>query len=172
MSLLWMIASAPGVVGPLAPSASTRHFSLPAFFSSITRSSAAGTANVHSWVSNSCGSSSSPPPNWLRGSPFATCAARASIFSPFLLRTAPVLSPTARTFTPRFTNSWQVTDPTLPKPCTTAVAVSGRIFSSSRAAMAVITTPRPVASRRPTIPPISTGLPVTISGQAYPTFML
>ena len=51
----------------------------------------------------------------------------------------------------------------------TAVASTGRILSSSIACRMQYTTPRPVASRRPTHPPSSTGLPVTISGQAYPT---
>ncbi len=64
-----------------------------------------------------------------------------------------------------------MTEPTLPNPCTTAVACSGLILSSPSASAMQNTTPRPVASLRPTHPPSSTGLPVTISGHAYPTFM-
>jgi hypothetical protein len=62
---------------------------------------------------------------------------------------------------PRFSMSWAATDPTFPKPWTTTrVPSTGmrRRFSASRVTSIQ---PRPVASRRPSEPPISTGLPVT-----------
>ena len=47
-----------------------------------------------------------------------------------------------------------------------AKSIPAAAQTSCSASMTQYTTPRPVASRRPTQPPSSTGLPVTISGQA------
>ena len=55
MSVRARIASASGVVGPLAPSARIRHFRRPAFSAVMTRSSAAGTSTVQGVVSSSFG---------------------------------------------------------------------------------------------------------------------
>ncbi len=60
-------------------------------------------------------------------------------------------------------------EPTLPNPCTATVAPFSskpRCLADSRA---TIITPRPVASRRPSEPPISTGLPVTTAVAVWPT---
>ena len=53
------------------------------------------------------------------------------------------------------------TEPTLPKPCTATRRFDRPRFSRWQAAAMVATTPLPVASRRPTMPPRTTGLPVT-----------
>ncbi len=63
-------------------------------------------------------------------------------------------------------------EPTLPNPCTATVAVlmsKPRCLADSRAE---IITPRPVASRRPSDPPSSSGLPVTTAVDVWPTCML
>ena len=59
--------------------------------------------------------------------------------------------------------------PTLPKPWTTQRCSARFQPSRSQARAITITTPAPVASWRKTEPPIEIGLPVTISGTAYPT---
>ena len=51
--------------------------------------------------------------------------------------------------------------PTFPKPCTATVHWEGLRPSRFIAPMVVVMTPRPVASRRPSEPPMSSGLPVT-----------
>ncbi len=56
-------------------------------------------------------------------------------------------------------------------PRTIAVAPVGLRPISSIARAARCATPRPVASRRPTVPPVSTGLPVTISLTVLPWYM-
>jgi hypothetical protein len=61
--------------------------------------------------------------------------------------------------------------PTLPKPWTATVLCAGCNPSFSAAAISTVATPRPVASLRPWLPPISMGLPVTTPGTAYPTVM-
>jgi hypothetical protein len=63
-------------------------------------------------------------------------------------------------------------EPTLPNPCTATVVPlmsKPRCFALSRVE---IMTPRPVASRRPSEPPISSGLPVTTAVDVWPTCML
>ena len=79
------------------------------------------------------------------------------------------MSETAITVAPRTASSRAATPPTFPKPWTTQ-RWSAR-FQSKRwqARSTTITTPAPVASRRKTEPPIAIGLPVTISGTAWPT---
>ncbi len=52
-------------------------------------------------------------------------------------------------------------EPTLPKPCTTTFVPCSFMPSFFSASRVTIMHPRPVASRRPSDPPISTGLPVT-----------
>jgi hypothetical protein len=56
--------------------------------------------------------------------------------------------------------------PTLPNPWITTVLCAGCSPSRSAAAIITVATPRPVASARPSLPPISTGLPVTTPGTA------
>ena len=57
--------------------------------------------------------------------------------------------------------SWAATEPTLPKPWTTTRVPSIGIRKRLSASRVTSIQPRPVASRRPSEPPISTGLPVT-----------
>ena len=59
----------------------------------------------------------------------------------------------------------------MPKPCTTAVAPDGLIASTFITRLARYATPRPVASRRPSVPPEETGLPVTISVTVWPWYI-
>ena len=61
--------------------------------------------------------------------------------------------------TPRAARPSAACEPTLPKPCTIAVASLGATPSASRARKARNATPWPVASRRPRVPPEPTGLP-------------
>ena len=51
--------------------------------------------------------------------------------------------------------------PTLPKPCTATVVPRTFMPRCASASFVTIMQPRPVASRRPSDPPISTGFPVT-----------
>ena len=53
------------------------------------------------------------------------------------------------------------TEPTLPNPCTATRAPLRDLPIRASASRVTIIQPRPVASRRPSEPPISTGLPVT-----------
>ena len=73
----------------------------------------------------------------------------------------PVLSLTATMVHPACSSSCAVMEPTLPKPCTATLAPLTGMPSRARALSVTIVQPRPVASRRPSEPPISTGLPVT-----------
>ncbi len=57
--------------------------------------------------------------------------------------------------------SCAATDPTLPNPCTATRVPSIGIRRRLSASRVTSIQPRPVASRRPSDPPISTGLPVT-----------
>ena len=79
------------------------------------------------------------------------------------------MSETAITVAPRSTSSWAAMPPTLPKPWTTQRCSARFQPSRSQARAVTITTPAPVASWRKTEPPIEIGLPVTISGTAWPT---
>jgi hypothetical protein len=58
--------------------------------------------------------------------------------------------------------------PTWPKPCTTMRAPCIERPISRHASSRQVTTPRPVASRRPYEPPISIGFPVTTPGTLWP----
>ncbi len=62
---------------------------------------------------------------------------------------------------PWFSMSCAATEPTLPKPCTATRVPSTGMRSRFSASRVTSMHPRPVASRRPSEPPISTGLPVT-----------
>ena len=73
--------------------------------------------------------------------------------------------------TPRSASAMALTAPTLPNPCTMAVVSVGCICSRSMARPTRCATPRPVASRRPSVPPALTGLPVTISVTVLPWYM-
>ena len=88
------------------------------------------------------------------------------------LCTPPFQSVTATIFAPSFEMRSAETEPTLPNPCTATVM---REMSRPRclaASRVTIITPRPVASRRPSEPPISIGLPVTTAVEVWPTCML
>ena len=73
----------------------------------------------------------------------------------------PLLSLTAMIFIPASAISRAAVEPTLPNPCTATVAPSARIFFFASAQRVTTRQPRPVASLRPSEPPIATGLPVT-----------
>jgi hypothetical protein len=73
----------------------------------------------------------------------------------------PAFSLTAMTVAPRASSRRAVWKPTLPKPCT-ATRMSVNTFPCVfRNLRRTFMTPRPVASSRPTEPPMLTGLPVT-----------
>ena len=72
---------------------------------------------------------------------------------------------------PRSASVIAAQEPTLPNPWTTAVAPFIVICNVSSARSARNTTPRPVASRRPSVPPDATGLPVTISVTVRPWYI-
>ena len=99
-------------------------------------------------------------------------AIRAVMSSPLALYTPPFQSVTATMVAPIFWSRSADTDPTLPKPWTATVAPLMGKPRCAAASRAVIMTPRPVASRRPSDPPISTGLPVTTAVHVEPTCML
>jgi hypothetical protein len=81
--------------------------------------------------------------------------------SPSGLWTPPDTSDTATIEAPSFATSVAEIEPTLPKPCTaTRAPLSGSAIYRHASRMQYCT-PRPVASRRPSEPPISSGLPVT-----------
>ena len=82
--------------------------------------------------------------------------------------TPPETSETATTVAPRSTSSCAAIPPTLPNPWTTHRCSASFHPSRSQARATTITTPAPVASCRNTEPPIEIGLPVTISGTAWP----
>ena len=87
------------------------------------------------------------------------------------LWTPPFQSVTATIVAPMSASRSAATEPTLPKPWTATRAPCSskpRCFADSRV---MIITPRPVASRRPSDPPISTGLPVTTAVDVWPTCM-
>jgi len=62
-------------------------------------------------------------------------------------------------------------EPTFPKPWTAIVACLMGMRFTLRASATTIITPRPVASTRPTVPPISRGFPVTTAGWVKPVCM-
>ena len=64
---------------------------------------------------------------------------------------------------------WPRSRPTLPNPWTTQRCSASGQPRRSQARSVTMTTPAPVASCRKTEPPMATGLPVTISGTAWPT---
>ena len=71
------------------------------------------------------------------------------------------LSLTATTMSPSSSISCAAMEPTLPNPCTATRVPAIDMPSFLSASRVTIMQPRPVASRRPSEPPISTGLPVT-----------
>ena len=95
----------------------------------------------------------------------------AGISRPFGLKTPPEASETPTIRHPSSFRNWAVAPPTLPKPWTATVHWSGRRFRCCSASRITIMAPRPVAVRRPSLPPMSIGLPVTTPGAENPTFM-
>src|SRR5438105_10418081 len=81
--------------------------------------------------------------------------------SPRGLCTAPDLSDTATMIAPSLAIRSAATEPTFPNPCTATRAPLRLIPSLANASRVTNMHPRPVASRRPSEPPISTGFPVT-----------
>ena len=72
----------------------------------------------------------------------------------------PVATP-RRSGIPRCASSCAVTEPTFPNPCTATVVPFTFMPRCASASLVTNMQPRPVASRRPSDPPISTGFPVT-----------
>ena len=70
---------------------------------------------------------------------------------------------------PRAASSRATTAPTLPNPWTATLRPSSFSFLIRRISSSTNTTPRPVAMSRPSVPPSTIGLPVTISGTGWPT---
>ncbi len=75
---------------------------------------------------------------------------------------SPRTSATATTRTPARASSRAAPRPTLPKPCTAAVASRGSMPARSSANRATDATPSDVAAARPCEPPSESGLPVTV----------
>ena len=96
------------------------------------------------------------------------CALIVGMSSPSGSCTPPETSDTPTTVAPRSTSSCAAIPPTLPNPWTTQRCSESLQPSRSHARATTITTPAPVASWRKTEPPIEIGLPVTISGTAWP----
>ena len=63
---------------------------------------------------------------------------------------------------------WAAQLPTLPKPWIATVVADGSRPRRLHASMAMMFTPRPVALGLPSLPPMSSGLPVTDAGTEYP----
>ena len=114
----------------------------------------------------SCPSTYSPPPKPLicLWGLFFTCASSAGTSSPRGLNTPPPTSVAPTTLKPLPYRNFAAELPTLPKPWTATVLCAGCSPSRSAAAIITVATPRPVASPRPWLPPISMGLPVTTPG--------
>src|SRR5207244_7454851 len=73
----------------------------------------------------------------------------------------PDLSDTATITAPSLDSRSALTDPTFPNPWIATRAPFRDMPSRASASRVTNMTPRPVASRRPSDPPISTGLPAT-----------
>ena len=120
---------------------------------------------------NSAGLIGSPPLKPATPPVLATCSSSLGTFRPLSLAMAPVWSCTATTSAPASANSLPAVPPTLPKPCTATRAPSMLRPICAAASQAMVNTPRPVASRRPSEPPTSTGLPVTTPVAVSPMFI-
>src|SRR5919106_1556541 len=161
MPLSSRILSAAAVVGPLAPSQRTLALIWGAFLRVMTFSVAAGMSTSQSSVSTCSlvvASALGEPASWRRS---RTQRARSGTSRPLGFTRPPDLSDTAITTAPSLAIRSADTDPTLPNPCTTTRAPLGDRPSFASASRVTNMHPRPVASRRPSDPPISTGLPVT-----------
>ncbi len=88
---------------------------------------------------------------------------------PLSFWTPPFQSVTPMIFAPSRAISSAPMEPTLPKPCTATLEPFSEKPRCLAASRATIIAPRPVASRRPSEPPISTGLPVTTDVDVWPT---
>ena len=155
-------SSASGVVGAFAPSATIFAFTAEAFSAVITDPVAAGIRTSQSSASTAWEEEiPSPPAKPLTPPVESTCRCKASMSSPLSLRVPPVKSATAMTFAPSAAISAAATEPTFPKPWTAMRSCGTSRPSFSQAAEIEYTTPLPVASRLPTMPPRMTGFPVT-----------
>ena len=156
------ISSAAGVSGAFAPSAISFARTRPAFFSVMAEPPAAGISTSQSASSTASSGTSSPP-----GKPF-TLPVFADVRGQFRHVEALLAEGSRRRcrrpprpWRPRLAMARAATDPTLPKPCTATRIFDKSRFRCRQAAAMVATTPLPVASRRPTMPPMTKGLPVT-----------
>jgi hypothetical protein len=135
----------------------------------MTFSSAAGSSTSTSDVSSSSFEIASPPRNPSSDLCCFTWAIAASTSMPAALCRPPERSLIATIRHPSRRRRCAATEPTLPNPWTpTVVPAIGRprCLSASRV---MSMHPRPVASRRPSEPPISTGFPVTTAVTVWRT---
>ena len=152
------------MVGPFAASTTIRARTAPALPACSTPPTAAGTRTSQSSASSSSlAIRSASIPSW------PTTPARARRTSspasrPAGFQTPPSASLTATIRQPRRARAAAAWLPTLPKPWIATRAPRSGIPIAPAASRATTATPSPVASTRPTVPPSSTGLPVTIAG--------
>ena len=157
------IASASGVVGPFAPSSTILALTRPALASVITSSSAHGASTSQSSSSSSSFETASPPPSSDDRPPRCLVGEQRSDVEAARGRARPPLeSETATTVAPASAANLANSEPTLPKPWIAIRQALERDPSArERLLRAQKKTPRPVASSRPSEPPIASGLPVT-----------
>ena len=157
-----------GVVGPFAPSTTMRVSISFAVSSVITPPRAAGIRTSTSRARSSSLLTLSPLPSYsVTDAPFSFRSTRASTSRPSPWKIPPPESLTPTTRIPSRTRRRAAQIPTFPKPWTATAAPSGSSPASSSARTATWATPAPVADRRPSEPPSSTGFPVTTPG-SYP----
>ena len=164
--------SASGVIGPLAPSTTSRALILPALLPVICASNALGTR-----MSQGTSSSSSFVMRLAPGNPVTEPCSSLNFSNargsrPFGFCTPPEESLAATIRHPWSCKRYDATAPTLPNPCTATFAPASGIPRCRVASRVTKVTPRPVASTRPKDPPIASGLPVTTEGVEYPRCML
>src|SRR3990172_3593763 len=80
---------------------------------------------------------------------------------------APCESLTATTDAPASPNSFAAALPTFPNPCTATRAPANGKPSRPHASCATTSVPRAVASCRPALPPMESGLPVATGGAGF-----
>ncbi|MNV68623.1 hypothetical protein D3C71_1614890 [compost metagenome] len=155
----------------MAPSMTSLALILCALSAVIWLSSAAGIRISQGTLQKSSLGSALVPGKPATPPVLATCACSAAASMPPSFTIVPVWSCTATSLAPTSQNSLAAVPPTLPKPCTAMRAPS--IFRPvwCAASRPTVNTPRPVASRRPSEPPRSTGLPVTTPVAVSPVFM-
>ena len=124
------MTSASGVVGALAPSATIVALMRSALSPRITEPMAAGTRTSQGWKRMSVLEIASVPGKPPTPPDSATWASSWRMSMPLGFQMPPLMSLTPAMTQPSRQSRRAATEPTLPKPCTTAVDSSGRRFSS------------------------------------------